>query len=193
MRELGVPERQPTPATFPCGHDRADHGRPKSDKRYLYCYTCALAKKRAETDALREAQGRVKRGNPAVFPCGHRRTPDNTRVAGTCRTCANAAQSLRAKEWRRANPQAAKEQSASGYRARKIARGDDDTLAWLDLIREDPCSYCGERSETVDHIEPKVHGGVNHWTNYAPACRSCNSSKNDQSLLLYLLRRRAPA
>lgn len=152
------------------------------------CNTCKRAAARALKDAAGELKGRIKRGNPDVFPCGHARTGKNTRAVGTCRTCGNESQAQRSKAWRAANPQEAKRQAAEIYQERKLARGDVDTLEWLKLIRRDPCSYCGGGGGTVDHIEPKVRGGLNHWSNYAPACRSCNSSKNDSPLLIYLLR-----
>lgn len=53
----------------------------------------------------------------------------------------------------------------------------------------DPCSYCGEGADTFDHIVPTADGGEHHWTNLAPACRSCNSQKNTRSLLHFMLAR----
>lgn len=66
------------------------------------------------------------------------------------------------------------------------------------------CFYCGDRisfcaevvsgavaGETfhVDHIVPVAHGGPDHLSNYAPACPSCNNSKNDKSLLEFMATR----
>ena len=53
------------------------------------------------------------------------------------------------------------------------------------------CAYCGRRLEklTIDHIVPISQGGQNAQENVVPACQRCNGSKNDSSLLVYLLRR----
>jgi len=56
-------------------------------------------------------------------------------------------------------------------------------------LRRDPCSYCGGESEAIDHIEPRAGGGTNHWSNLTAACDSCNGSKSDKPLLIFLAHR----
>lgn len=52
------------------------------------------------------------------------------------------------------------------------------------------CAYCNEgKPLTMDHIEPTVSGGSHDVSNIAAACLSCNSSKSDTPLLLWLARR----
>lgn len=53
------------------------------------------------------------------------------------------------------------------------------------------CAYCGRQLEklTIDHIVPLSRGGEHTKENVVPACRHCNSSKHNSSLLVYLLRR----
>ena len=71
-------------------------------------------------------------------------------------------------------------------------QGPDD-LYYAALIRNDPCSYClAPRSGTIDHIIPVASGGTSVWENLTGACNSCNSSKNDNSLLMFLLSRPSP-
>lgn len=45
------------------------------------------------------------------------------------------------------------------------------------------CAYCGCAISTdsfdVDHIKPSINGGSNELENMNPACKSCNSSKQD--------------
>lgn len=49
------------------------------------------------------------------------------------------------------------------------------------------CVYCGQaRRLTVDHIEPVSRGGSNDWSNKAPACTKCNSSKGTLGPLQFL-------
>lgn len=58
---------------------------------------------------------------------------------------------------------------------------------WIRIIRSDPCSYCGRRADTVDHIEPVYRGGSGDPRNLAPACRACNSKKKTMPLLWFLI------
>lgn len=57
---------------------------------------------------------------------------------------------------------------------RRSAR-DQIHLAW-----NYQCAYCGDdlgRSPTLDHITPKVHGGLTVRENLVSCCWACNSSK----------------
>lgn len=46
------------------------------------------------------------------------------------------------------------------------------------------CCYCGKQTSlTKDHIKPLVKGGELTMTNVLPACKTCNSSKNDNEML----------
>lgn len=50
-------------------------------------------------------------------------------------------------------------------------------------IKNDPCFYCGERSEVMhdDHVRPLAKGGTDHWWNLVRACASCNHRKGTKS------------
>ena len=41
------------------------------------------------------------------------------------------------------------------------------------------CIYCGERSESIDHEQPKSHGGPSTTENCVPACLACTGQKGD--------------
>lgn len=56
-------------------------------------------------------------------------------------------------------------------------------LAWM---RSDPCAYCGEQSESWDHIEPRKRGGNNADDNFVRSCLSCNIEKTSRTLLMFL-------
>jgi len=62
-----------------------------------------------------------------------------------------------------------------------------ETAKYAALIAHDPCAYCGEPGGTIDHIEPLVNGGANHWSNLTGACFSCNARKQRRPLLAALL------
>jgi len=64
---------------------------------------------------------------------------------------------------------------------------------WLEILRGalGLCAYCGERKRlSLDHIVPLSDGGEHDVENAAAACKSCNSSKHNASLLLWMARRR---
>lgn len=58
-----------------------------------------------------------------------------------------------------------------------------------DVLARDPCSYCGEHGATVDHVVAINAGGDSDWPNLTAACGRCNASKQDRSLLAFLLGR----
>ena len=54
------------------------------------------------------------------------------------------------------------------------------------------CSYCGRRATRLemDHVVSLNSGGSHDVDNVTPACRSCNASKSDSPLLVFLYRRK---
>ena len=62
--------------------------------------------------------------------------------------------------------------------------------SWSGVLRKDPCAYCGEAGETVDHIVPKGRGGkTSPSQNGTGSCFHCNNLKAHESMLSFLLRR----
>lgn len=49
------------------------------------------------------------------------------------------------------------------------------------------CIYCGEYGETVDHIVPRIKGGVSSFSNCVCACNRCNANKGDLTLNDFLI------
>jgi hypothetical protein len=168
------------------------------------CAHCVRARVRAWADRKRGGPPQVR--DPARFPCGHDRVADRRsgKNSSSCARCHTAAQKRRyhadpakhrakAKAWAKANGYTSTE-AVKRWQARNPAYGairryspDAETAEWLTIIRADPCSYCGGPMNAVDHIDPVSRGGENHWTNYAPTCKSCNSSKHNKRLLPWLL------
>ena len=59
---------------------------------------------------------------------------------------------------------------------------------WRRSIKEHfdcTCAYCGETYElhelTLDHVQPRTHGGANVTSNLVPACIKCNQGKGSHS------------
>ncbi len=49
----------------------------------------------------------------------------------------------------------------------------------LHTFTENSCIYCGQRSESIDHVLPRSKGGLSLTKNCVPACLSCNGNKSD--------------
>lgn len=62
-------------------------------------------------------------------------------------------------------------------------------FVFRDVVRRDPCAYCGRAGGTLDHIQPKSKGHKLHWENTTSACYACNVEKGSQSLVGYLVLR----
>lgn len=78
-------------------------------------------------------------------------------------------------------------------RARKAGvAGSGVTVAdWAARVEEfcGRCAYCGKVAAlTQDHVVPLSAGGPHHIDNVVPACKSCNSRKRTQSLVVWLAR-----
>lgn len=73
-------------------------------------------------------------------------------------------------------------------RKANMIKPDVETVAYIQIIQNDPCAYCGKvPAGTIDHITPIVKGGLHHWDNLTAACETCNKSKNKKDLLQYLV------
>jgi hypothetical protein len=70
--------------------------------------------------------------------------------------------------------------------------------SWGNVLRADPCSYCGRQPNlnlrprhghfiTVDHIVALIHGGRRGFSiNGTAACRKCNARKSSMKLIHFL-------
>lgn len=92
------------------------------------------------------------------------------------------------RSWRARHPERVLQQSREGHRRSALGR-DVALVEWANVLRADPCSYCAGPGGTLDHIDPTINGGLSAYDNLAGACLSCNSSKSDQRLLAFLLRK----
>ena len=95
------------------------------------------------------------------------------------------------KEYRKTENGRATAQRAK-YKRRTILKNTINTLTseeWLDILKEYDyrCAYCGcdfneDNMPTKDHVIPISKGGDNIKENIVPACRGCNSKKNNKIL-----------
>ena len=68
-------------------------------------------------------------------------------------------------------------------RERQKARELRRTQWWRNRIAAGTCHYCGGRMRpaelTLDHVVPLVRGGRSTRGNCVPACKECNTRKQD--------------
>lgn len=96
----------------------------------------------------------------------------------------------RVQEWRRANPDKWRAASKRDFQRRRGAPFTKLGREYAEqILRHDPCSYCGAPGGTVDHIVAVQDGGDSDWQNLTAACLECNSGKGPKPLLSYLMDR----
>lgn len=90
--------------------------------------------------------------------------------------------------------------SSIPYRPRFISKAPRGRKWIPKAVREEvyrrdgyTCQYCHKsfdvRELTIEHVVPVSEGGLDDIVNYITACRSCNSSKRDKSVIEFLERK----
>jgi 5-methylcytosine-specific restriction endonuclease McrA len=49
--------------------------------------------------------------------------------------------------------------------------------AWIFAEWSHACAYCTKPADTLDHVVPRIAGGLTVAENLVPACRRCNGAK----------------
>ena len=50
--------------------------------------------------------------------------------------------------------------------------------SWIFEQWDHSCAYCTNPADTLDHVIPRVLGGITAAENLVPACRRCNGAKS---------------
>ena len=148
-------------------------------------------KVQARHTAYRAANSEKVRSRDAAYYAAN---TERVNARNTAYYAANATRGRAcAAAWHKANPVACFAARARRRALKLAAPGRGVTAAqWQDVLdaARGLCAYCNERKPlTMDHIEPLSLGGAHDIDNIAAACQSCNSSKNDAPLVVWLARR----
>lgn len=89
-----------------------------------------------------------------------------------------------AKRWNEKNRKR-KAHYASTRRAQKESNGIYEIRdSELKKLYASPCFYCGKYAKIdADHVIPISRGGQHSIGNLVPSCRSCNTSKNNKTIM----------
>ncbi|WP_411875854.1 HNH endonuclease [Vulcanococcus limneticus] len=60
----------------------------------------------------------------------------------------------------------------------------------LHTFTDQSCIYCGNPSESIDHVLPRSRGGLSVTENCVPACLACNGRKSDTDAFDWYRRQR---
>ena len=94
---------------------------------------------------------------------------------------------LTRKRYRHANPEMMRRHARLDAQRRRGVAMDATARDYFELVRLDPCSYCGGLGGEVDHIDAVTKDGTGDWMNLTGACRGCNAGKSTKPLLTALL------
>lgn len=133
-----------------------------SGQRQNYCKTCMKAKARA----------RLSR--PEVAEANRQRAREWGR--------ANRPRQAEGRRRHRSRHPEAQRLYTARLRARRAGVASTLTVQeWQEIVGrfEARCAYCPAPFETIDHVVPLTKGGANEASNVVPACKSCNSAKQD--------------
>lgn len=73
------------------------------------------------------------------------------------------------------------------FRAAARASSPEELDTWRAVLMREPCVYCGDDVDGLDHIVPRSDGGVNGWINRAPACSRCDNLKASMPAAVFLV------
>ncbi len=145
----------------------------------------------------REGTRRFREANPDYQRQWYWRNIEDTRAAARRDMAKSRAENPEAererkRRYREKHLQEVRLRESNNTHRRRARMGplDPTTAEYMVILSGDPCAYCGSRtSPSTDHIDPLSQGGLHTPDNLTAACYSCNASKQDRPLLLWLANR----
>ncbi|MEU1134920.1 HNH endonuclease [Streptomyces sp. NPDC005900] len=196
-RAAGVPERRRGAAErCPQGHLKAENLRPGR-------YDCASCHRDRQRERGRKAGAKPAAGFGENWKCGHDPVTSARYCKGKekgCKVCHREKQRLVPYDAEKVRDYVSRNREAvNAYRKAwraanrpdrvEFRQGGPEAVSYARFIGNDPCVYCGGSSQAIDHINPVTRGGMGEWSNLAPICTSCNSSKSNKHVLQFLMYR----
>ena len=77
----------------------------------------------------------------------------------------------------------------NGIEAKGIIRGTRYVTTWKKDVRDEPCVYCGNPSDSWEHVIPRSLGGRGDF-NRVRACHRCNGARSSKPFLIWMLERK---
>lgn len=144
------------------------------ERAYAGAGYCEMHYARLRRSGMLDLQPRV----PQFCHCGVRAYAN-----GLCRKHYDAG---RGRRWSD-TPEASRLRAKLRRARSKGAQGNHTEAEWQAVLAEfgGGCAYCPATAETKDHVVPLASGGSHDISNIVPACRSCNSSKQDKKLIVW--------
>ena len=97
----------------------------------------------------------------------------------------------RTREWRQSNPERARFHELNRERRlhatpKELIPSNQALADWKELYGQS-CCYCGTTGKlSLEHIIPISRGGLHTLSNILWACKSCNSSKGNDTFIIWL-------
>lgn len=177
----------------PCAAKRAKAHYQKNHERGVRVRADYRAEHRSEwTDYFRRYAAEHSEHRKLIYRAWRSENAEIVKAKARSRYRANPSPYVeRARKWAALNPEKASAHTLKKNHRRRGAEPDTAAREYVQIIRHDPCSYCGTRPTRVevDHIVPVSAGGTGAWDNLTPACRPCNAAKGSRTLLSFLLER----
>lgn len=144
----------------------------------------------ASRKAVRHADPEAQKERAAAYRAAN---PEKVKAWGrewARKESSKARKNKRRLEWRRANPLKAIEENQARRRLRANAPGRGVSAGqWRSAIEAHGgrCAYCGAKQKLcMDHVHPLSKGGAHDTDNILPACKRCNTSKGNKTILMWL-------
>lgn len=149
----------------------------------------------ANTPAARERIGRTLREGFRNGTIKRPSGPSHVQWTGgkqASRTRGRARATQRVREWRRANPELAREAVSKRRGKLRLHRLPRGTVAAIGLAQRWRCAVCGagiRRGYHLDHVMPLALGGKHERSNLQLLCPPCNLHKNAKDPIAFMQER----
>lgn len=164
--------------------DKFSRNARSSDGRQAWCKACTLEYKRKWRDDNRD---QVRATNRVQAKAYRENNPEKVRAwKHADYERASDAYKERTRQWNEANRERRRSHQRA-YKERMAAVDHASVAEYTEILRRDPCCYCGDAMDVIDHIDPLKLSSDHSPDNLTAACAPCNSDKRAKPLLIWML------